>query len=121
MTLYGNCEGFAESEIARSISAYKMLLDDLNKNEYHPFQFSLKKVAANALEQITLAALHYANKGLTDVPKWLFSNLLANGFKLEDKDRSTAEHNLGLFEIARAVGRNQPAVWLGCGCSERRR
>jgi len=98
-TIYRYCEGLTESEIARSIAAYKMLYNYLNKNEYRPFQLSVKKVATNALEQITLAALDYANRGSTDVPKWLFSNLLANGFKLEGKDRSTTEHNLGLFEM----------------------
>ena len=98
-TIYRYCEGFTESEIARSISAYKMLCDDLTKKEYRPLQLSVKKVEANALEQITLAALDYANRGSTDVPKWLLSNLLANGFKLEGKDRATTEHNLGLFEM----------------------
>lgn len=98
-TIYRYCKGFTESEIARSISAYKMLCDDLNKSEYRPFKLSVKKVEANALEQITLAALDYANRGSIDVPKWLFSNLLANGFKLEGKDKATTEHNLGLFEM----------------------
>jgi len=97
--LYGICDGFDESEIVRSISAYKTLCDDANKKEYRPFKLSAKKVAANALEQITLAALYYANKGSKDVPKWLFSNFLANSFRLEAKDKSTTEHNLGLFEM----------------------
>jgi hypothetical protein len=98
-TIYRICRGFTEPEIARAISAYKMLCQDLNKHEYHPFKLSAEKVAANALEQITLAALDYANKGSTNIPKWLFSNLLANGFKLEGMDKATAEHNLGLFEM----------------------
>jgi hypothetical protein len=97
--LYRYCEGFTESEIACSILAYKILCDDLNKKEYRPFKLSVKKVEANALEQITLAALDYANRGSIDVPRWLFSNLLANGFKLEGKDRTSTEHNLGLFEM----------------------
>src|SRR4030042_7444 len=44
--LYGICDGFDESEIVRSISAYKALCDDANKKEYCPFKLSAKKVAA---------------------------------------------------------------------------
>jgi hypothetical protein len=79
--------------------AYKTLCDDISKKEYRPFEVSAEKVASNALEQITLAALYYANKGSKDIPKWLFSNLLANGFKLEGKERAATEHNAGLFEM----------------------
>jgi hypothetical protein len=98
-TIYRICRGFTESEIAQSISEYKMLCDDLNKKVLWPFNLSAKKVEANALEQITLAALDYANRDSKDIPKWFFSNLLANGFRLEGKDRATAEHNLGIFEM----------------------
>jgi len=99
---------YTEPEIARAISSYKMLCEDLSKKEYQSFKPSIEKMRANALEQITLAALDFANRGETHISRWLFSNLLANGFILEGKDKATAEHNLAIFEMLH--GEPQAAV-----------
>jgi hypothetical protein len=97
--VYFGREGFTEPDIARSISTYKALYDDSIKKEFCPFRLSSNKLASNAVEQITLAALYYANKGLNDIPYWLFSNLLANGFPTNARNKAMIQHNLGLFEM----------------------
>jgi hypothetical protein len=92
-------EGFTESDISTSILKYKQLYDcPVNKAEFFPFHILPTKIASNSLEQITLAALDFGNRGLMDVPKWLLSNFLKI-FNPEAKDKATMEHNLGIFEM----------------------
>jgi hypothetical protein len=92
-------EGFSEVDISDSVLKYKQLCDYCeDKTEFFPFSLSPIKVASNSREQLTLAALNFANRDSTDVPKWLFSNIL-KVFGLEDKDKATMEHNLGIFEL----------------------
>jgi hypothetical protein len=90
---------YTESEIKNTIDIYKKLLGDLDKQEYQRFKPLKNKVAENFFEQITLAAVFFANKGETNISWWLFSNLLNNGFKIEGKNRACLEHNLGIFEF----------------------
>lgn len=107
--IYQHLAGYyTEPEIARTINSYKTLCEDLAKKEYRHFKPSIEKMKSNFLEQITLAAVDFANRGETNISWWLFSNLLANGFKIEDKDKATAEHNLGIFEMLH--GEPQAAV-----------
>ena len=90
---------YTESEIKDTINLYKKILVDLDKQEYQRFKPLKNKVAENFFEQITLAAVFFANKGETNISWWLFSNLLNNGFKIEGKNRACLEHNLGIFEF----------------------
>jgi hypothetical protein len=107
--IYQHLAGYyTEPEIASAINCYKRLCEDVEKKEYQCFKPSIKKVEKNFLEQITLAAVDFANRGETNISRWLFSNLLANGFKLEGKDKVIAEHNLAIFEMLH--GEPQAAV-----------
>ncbi len=90
---------YTESEIKDTINLYKKLLLDLDKQEYQRFKPLKNKVAENFFEQITLAAVFFANKGETNISWWLFSNLLNDGFNIEGKNRACLEHNLGIFEF----------------------
>jgi hypothetical protein len=99
-TIYRICRGFTEEEIKKVISAYTDFCEELeNRKQYSPFKLSVEKATANAIEQITLAAADYANRGYRKLPKLLFSNLLNSSFKLVARDRAMIEHNLGIFEM----------------------
>lgn len=98
--IYGHWGGYyTESEIANTISSYKRLCEEIESKGYQRFKPLIKKVKENCLEEITLAAIYFANRGDTNISRWLFSNLLSNGFKLENKDRAIVEHNLAIFQM----------------------